>query len=87
MYVEQHAYHSDVETRMHSSGMRTACLLTISQHALHRGVSAGGGVSAWGWCLPRVVSARGVSARGGVSQHAMGQTPPPQVDRQTPLIT
>ena len=71
MYVEQHAYHSDVETRMHSSGMRTACLLTISQHALHRGVSAwGGGVYLGGVC-------QGVSAQGGVSQHAMGQTPLP----------
>ena len=72
MYVEQHAYHSDVETRMHSSGMRTACLLTISQHALHRGVSARG---------------EGVSAQAVVSQHAMGQTPPPAVDRQTPVKT
>ena len=27
---------------MHSSGMRTACLLTVSQHALCRGVSAYG---------------------------------------------
>ena len=38
---------------MHSSGMRTARLLTVSQHAL----------SAQGGCLPREgVSARGVSA-------------------------
>ena len=28
---------------MHSSRMRTARLLTVSQHALRRGVSAGGG--------------------------------------------
>ena len=51
--------------RMYSSGMRTARLLIVSQHALRRGVSAregclpGGGL----WCLPRW----------GVSQHAMGQ--------------
>ena len=50
------------KTRMYSSGMRTARLLTISQHALHRGVCPG-----------------------GVSQHAMGHTPP--VDRQTPVKT
>ena len=28
--------------RLHSRRMRTACLLTVSQHALRRGVSAGG---------------------------------------------
>ena len=49
-------------TRMHSSGMRTARLLTVSQHALHRGVPAGGtfpggctcqgGVPAWGRGVP-----------------------------------
>ena len=38
-------------TRVHSSWMRTAHLLTVSQHALRRGVSAWGG---WG-CLPRGV--------------------------------
>ena len=41
------------QTRMHSSGMRTARLLTVSQHALRRG------------CLPEGVSAQGVSAWGG----------------------
>ena len=36
-------------TRMHSSRMRTARLLTVSQHALAGGVPArGGGVPAWG---------------------------------------
>ena len=55
---------STVATRMHSNGLRTTYLLTVSQHALSRG---------WGWgCLP------GGSAQGGVfpgvSQHAMGQT-------------
>ena len=54
---------------MHSSGMRTARLLTVSQHVLP-GVSATWGVSAWG-CLP----SGGVSSQGeGVSLHAMGQT-------------
>ena len=48
---------------MHSSGMRTAHLLTVSKHALH-GVSAKG------------VSAQGGLPRECVSQHAVGQTPP-----------
>ena len=43
------------KTRMHSSGMRTAHLLTVSQHALWRG---GWGVCRGG-CLPRGMSARG----------------------------
>ena len=54
-----------METRMHSSGMRTARLLTVSQHALRRGVYpsmhwAGRCVSQHalgkGLCLPRGVS-------------------------------
>ena len=42
---------------MHSSGMRTALLLTASHHALRRreGVSTQVGVSAWGVGLLRVV--------------------------------
>ena len=68
------------KTRMHSSGMRTACLLTVSQHALHRGgVSAQGdvcqGVSTWGvsaqrGCLPRGegVSAGGIPACNGLDR-------------------
>ena len=32
-------------TRLHSSRMRTARLLTVSQHALRRGVSARGGMA------------------------------------------
>ena len=36
---------------MHSSEMRTANLLTVSQHALRRGVSVGGVCP--GGCLPR----------------------------------
>ena len=49
------------KARMHSSGMRTARLLTVSQHALCRGVSASGpgGVFPGG-------SVQGVSARGDV---------------------
>ena len=73
-------------TRMFSSGMRTACLLTVSQHTL-------GGVSGPGGCLPRgcLPLVRGVSTSGpwgclslvpgGVSQHTMGQTSPPWTDR------
>ena len=77
-------------TRMHSSGMHTTHLLTISQHALHRwglpgGVCLGGCLPRAG-CLPRGVL-MGVSASGlgGVFQHAMGQTPP--MDRHTPVKT
>ena len=71
----------NLQTRMHSSGMRTTRFLTVSQHALRRG-----GVCA----LPRGVCAQEVSAQGsvgpgGVSQHALRQTPP--VDRQTPVKT
>ena len=58
--------------RMHSSRMRT---VRSSTRLLGGGVSARGGVCLGGVCL-------GVSARGGVSQHALGQTPPP-VDRMT----
>ena len=48
-------------TIMHSSGMRTARLLTVSQHALGRG----GGVSQHALGRGGVCS-RGVSAEGGV---------------------
>ena len=60
-------------TRMHSSGMRTARLLTVSKHALGKGVSAHGGVCLGG-CLPKGVSVwRCVCSGGGcVSQHTMG---------------
>ena len=44
---------------MHSSGTRTARLLTVSQHALHRRVSAPG---------PGGVSAQGVSASGPLGE-------------------
>ena len=75
---------------MHSSGMHTAHLLTVSQHALHRGVYPSmhwtGEVSAQGvstqrgvcpvGCLPRGCLPEGVSAqRGGVCQ-GVWQTPP-----------
>ena len=68
---------------MHSSGMRTARLLTVSQHALCRGVYpsmqwARGclprGVSAWGSAQGGVcpgVSAWGVSAQGGEADTAV----------------
>ena len=61
---------------MHFSGMRTARLLIVSQHALPGGevpVLGGGYLTAQGGS-----PARGVCA----SQHAMGQTHTP-VDRQT----
>ena len=63
----------ELSTRMHSSGMRTARLLTASQHALHRGcipactaqgvypsMHWAGGFCPWGCTCP------GVSAQGGV---------------------
>ena len=62
-------------TRIHSSGMRTARLLTVSQHALYRGVcipvyTGQGGVcpgeSTWGDRPEGGVSALGESALGGV---------------------
>ena len=46
-----HIQAKKIVTRLHSSGMRTACLLTVSR-------STYGGMSAWG-CLSREVSARG----------------------------
>ena len=70
---------------MHSSGMCTACLLTISQHALCRGVvfvsqhalagvSEKAGVYLPRGCLPRGVSAQEGTCLGGV--HAQGCTCP-----------
>ena len=57
------------ETRMHSSGMRTAHLLTVSQHALWRG----------GTC-PGCVPVRGVvPAQGGVPARCGGGGVPAQV--------
>ena len=44
----------NLQTRMHSNGMRTARLLTVSQHALHRR-----------GCLPSRYLSRGVSTQGG----------------------
>ena len=65
---------------MHSSGMRTAHLLTVSQHAMRRGgVCPGGGV------YTGEVSARGVSTQGGIPACSGADTPP--VDRQTPVKT
>ena len=64
---------------MHSSGMRTARLLTVSQHTLCVCV-CGGGVSQHALgrgCLPRGVSAlggvcpRGMSAQGGICPRGM----------------
>ena len=60
-------------TRLHSSRMRTARLLTVSQHALHRRGCLPGG------CLPRgVCPEEGVSTQGGVSAQP---PPPPRTDR------
>ena len=70
--------------------MRTARLLTVSQHALHRGVCPGG------WCLPGgVVSAqegclpsgREVSAQGGVSAGGVADPPVNRVTDRCRNIT
>ena len=55
---------------MHSSGMRTARLLTVSEHALHNGVSAQGGVCPGG---------RGMSAQ-GMAAWGVADTPRPEAD-------
>ena len=72
---------------MHSSGMCTAHLLTVSQHALDGGVYPS---MHWaGGCLPGALSFLGVSAQGeGVWQTPQDQrrTSPP-VDRQTHVKT
>ena len=70
-------YQMTIEIRMHSSGMCTARLLTISQHALCRG------------CLPRGcllgVYAQGVGVcPGGVVPRGWQTPPSPQDQRQTP---
>ena len=61
---------------MHSSSMRTARLLSISQHALHGGCLPGGRVSAQGGCLSE---GRG-SAQSGVSARRVADPP---VNRMT----
>ena len=48
---------------MHSSGMRTARLLTVSKHALCGGCTCPGGVFAWGYTYPGGVPAGGVPAQ------------------------
>ena len=75
---------------MHSSGMRTARLLTVSQHAL-----GGGCVSqhALGVCIPiPACTGQGVSAQGVSAQRCLplvlgGGRHPPPVDRETPVKT
>ena len=65
------------ETRMHSSGMRTTRLLTVSQHALGRGVSA------WGY-LPRGVSAQGAGLARGCLPLVLGESGPGGVSASGP---
>ena len=68
---------------MHSSGMRTTRLLTVSQHALGRGcIPACTGQR--GVCIPACTGQGGVSARGGCLPRGCmpgGCTPPSSVDR------
>ena len=52
-------------TRMYSSGIRTARLWTVSQHALRRGVVYPSMHWAWGMCIP-ACTGQGVSVQGGV---------------------
>ena len=66
-----------LETRRHSSRMRTACLLPVSpsMHCAGWCLSRG--------CLPKGLSAEGVSAKGVcISACNEGDTPPEQNDRQ-----
>ena len=93
---------TEMETRMHSRGMRTAGLLTISQHALGRGFFpsmhwAGGAclgevclrVSAWGVSAQGVVCPGSVCPEGCVSARGFGvwQTHSPRPEADTPLWT
>ena len=75
---------------MHSSRMCTAPLLTISQHAVHREVSAQGRVCPGGClpegCLPRGCLHRGCLWEGVYPSIQWGRYPPPG-DRQTPVKT
>ena len=87
------------QTRMHSSRMRTARLLTVSQHALRRGgvcqqglsARGDGGLSTWGVsaqaCLHQRVSALGVVCPVRVSAQQgclpRGVWQTPPVDRMT----
>ena len=65
-----------LKTRMHSSGMRTACLLTVpimhcASRCLIRGCLPGGCLPRGylpGGCLPRGVSAKGVFVQGVSAQ-------------------
>ena len=56
-------------TRMHSSRMHTARLLTVSQHAMGRGVSS----QLPGECVCRGGGLEGVSAQGCVADPPCGQ--------------
>ena len=78
---------------MHSSRMRTSRLLTVSWHALCRGVSAQGGVfpgvsvQGWGVCPGGVSSQRrGVRQGGCLPNGDVADTPPHQGQRQTPPL-
>ena len=66
---------------MHSSGMGTVRLLTVSQHALRGEGVCPVGVSAHGGCLTMGGVCPGMSAQRGVSQHAIEHTPPMWTDR------
>ena len=72
-----HMLQSQISTKMHSSRMRTARLLTVSQHALGRGVYPSmhwaGGV-----CTGEYLPSRGVWQEGGCGSH-----PPPPGNRMT----
>ena len=75
---------------MHSSGMCTAPLLTISQHAVHRGGVYPGRCLPRG-CLPEGCLSRGCLHRGclweGVYPSIQWGRHPPPGDRQTPVKT
>ena len=75
------------QTRMHSSGMRTARLLTVSQHALGRGWSVYPSMQGDKGCLPGGCLPGWMSTQWGVCPKGVCGRHPPPVDRQTPVKT
>ena len=87
-------YYSQKKTSMHSSGMRTARLLTVSQYALHRGCESQHALGR-GLCIPACTWQGGVCPGGvcwGVSSQGVfpwgclpgGCGRHPRDQRQTP---
>ena len=71
--------------RMHSSGMRTTRLLTVSQYALWWGCTCPGGVPAQGVYLPGWCTCQGCTCLGGVPTWGVPAQVPPSVNRMTDM--